>query len=284
MKMIKSLGIAGVAVTALFAGQAFATPSCPVGTQGTHVCIAENGGDGPNSSLQNKVDGMTTHPGDIDVYNQQHTPSAYWSVGATGLSENKFVFEIAGNANVNTFGIFDPVDSGNRLQLFSGQATSGWSTELAVVGDGTYIATYFDASHIVKGQATGHFSTGNLFGYYLGVPAQVTPDGAFFSDTSLNEAGGTTYPNGTPHMVAFAGNGSTSLSMGGFTGTFLPSEYLLAWEDLAWGNSDLDYNDFVVLVESVHPVPEPTALGMFGLGVLLLGGFVALRRRRESVA
>jgi hypothetical protein len=279
MNSIKSLGLAGVAAAALFTGQALATPTCPAGTQGTHVCVAENGGDGPNSSLQDKVDGMTTQPGDINVYTQQHTPSAYWSVGATGLSENKFVFEIAGNANVNTFGIFDPADPGNRLQLFSGEATSGWSTQLAVTGDGTYIATFFDASHAYRGQATGHFSTGNLFGYYLGVPDQVTPGGAFFSDTSLNEAGGTTYPGGTPHMVAFAGDGSTSLTMGGFTGTFLPSEYLLAWEDLAWANSDLDYNDFVVLVESVQPVPEPAALGMFGLGMLLIGGFMALRRR-----
>lgn len=50
------------------------------------------------------------------------------------------------------------------------------------------------------------------------------------------------------------------------------SEYLLAWEDLAWTNSAFDYNDFVVLVESVHPVPEPPALETFDLGALLLGG------------
>lgn len=279
MKMIKSVGFAGFAAAALFAGQVLATPTCPPGTQGTHVCVAENGGDGPGTSLQEKVDGMTTHPNDINVYARQQAPSAYWSVGATGLSENKFVFEIAGNANVNTFGIFDPSNPGNRLQLFSGNATTGWSTQLAVTGDGTYIATFFDASHAYQGQAIGHFSTGNLFGYYLGVPTQMTSGGAFFSDTNLNEAGGSTYPNGMPHMVAFAGDGSTSLTMGGFTGRFLSGEYLLAWEDSAWGNSDLDYNDFVVLVESVHPVPEPAALGMFGLGALLIGGFVALRRR-----
>jgi hypothetical protein len=154
MNSIKSLGLAGVAAAALFTGQVLATPTCPLGTQGTHVCVAENGGDGPNSSLQQKVDGMTTQPGDINVYTQQHTPSAYWSVGATGLSENKFVFEIAGNANVNTFGIFDPADHGNRLQLFTGEATSGWSTQLSVTGDCTYTATFFDASHAYRGQAT----------------------------------------------------------------------------------------------------------------------------------
>jgi hypothetical protein len=43
----------------------------------------------------------------------------------------------------------------------------------------------------------------------------------------------------------------------------------------------MDYNDFVVMVESVHPVPEPASLGMFGLGVLLLGAAVGLNRRRR---
>lgn len=30
---------------------------------------------------------------------------------------------------------------------------------------------------------------------------------------------------------------------------------------------------------AVHPVPEPSALGLFGLGVLLMGSFAGLRRR-----
>jgi len=35
------------------------------------------------------------------------------------------------------------------------------------------------------------------------------------------------------------------------------------------------------MVESVHPVPEPTTLGMFGFGVLLIGAAVGLNRRRR---
>lgn len=273
MKTYKSFALVSLAAASLFTAQAFATV-CPAGTMGSPVCVATSGGDGPNTSLQEKFDGMTTNPGDINVYTDQQVPSAYWAAASTGLSENKFVFEIAGNSAVNTFGIFDPADPTNRLQLFSGAATTGWSTQLQVFGTGQYIATYFDALGGYQGQLTGNFSTGNLFGYYIGVPT-----GAFFSDTSLNESGGPTYSNGMPHMVAYAGNGSTSLTIGSFTGKFNGGEYLLAWEDLPWGASDLDYNDMVVLVESVHPVPEPTVLGMFGLGALLIGLFAGLRRR-----
>ena len=65
--------------------------------------------------------------------------------------------------------------------------------------------------------------------------------------------------------------------------SFLSNEFLLAWEDTPFTSSDLDYNDFVVLVESVHSVPEPAALGMFGFGMLLIGAAVGLSRRRFNI-
>jgi hypothetical protein len=84
-------------------------------------------------------------------------------------------------------------------------------------------------------------------------------------------------------MVAFQGNGLTKLDnvKTGQYATFGTSDYILAWEDLPFNGSDLDYNDFVVMVESVHPVPEPATLGMFGLGVLLIGAAAGLNRRRR---
>jgi len=54
--------------------------------------------------------------------------------------------------------------------------------------------------------------------------------------------------------------------------------YFLGFEDLRTAESDFDYNDMVVEVRFVHPVPLPAALplllsGLFGLG------FVRSRRR-----
>lgn len=158
--------------------------------------------------------------------------------------------------------------------MFSGPASAGWSTTLQNLGSGNYTATYLNAGGVVQGQQSAHFGATNLFGYYLSGPG-----GTFYSDPTMNQDSGSSYANGTPHMVAYEGNNKTVLKTGNTSGTFLSNEWLLAWEDQPFMNSDLDYNDFVVLVESVHPVPEPAVLGMFGLGVLLLGGFAALRRR-----
>ncbi|KRA33125.1 hypothetical protein ASD68_08745 [Rhodanobacter sp. Root627] len=266
MNSIKSLALVGMATTALFATQAFATPCAP-GTQGSPVCVATVGANGAESSLQDVFDGITSSPGDINVYTGQASPSSFWSISGSGASENAVVMEIAGNANSNSFGIFDPTDTGNYLELFGGPASTGWTSQLWNDGAGKFTAGQYDAGHNQVSLLDATFGAGNSFGYYL-----KAADGTFFfSDPTLN--------GGNAQMVAYAGDSSTSLTFDGHTGMFDAGEFLLAWEDMALQNSDKDYNDFVVVVESVNPVPEPGVLGMFGLGALLIGGFVGLRRR-----
>ena len=52
-------------------------------------------------------------------------------------------------------------------------------------------------------------------------------------------------------------------------------DYVLAWEDLK-RLGDRDYNDLVVRVSGVSPVPVPSALWLFGSGIL---GLVAVAKR-----
>ena len=275
MNTIKYLGVAGLAAVGLFATQAFAT-TCPTApgtgtqTQGAPVCIAPVGTDGAGTGLQALLDGITqSGTPNIDVYHGQTSPSAYWSTSASGLGENRIMFEIAGYANTNSFGIFDPTNTQNRLELFGGPAGHNAATTLMWNGDGSFTAYYLDGS---GDSATATFGATNLFGYYL----DNGHGEVFYSVLGLNS-------DGTPHMVAYQGNGQTKLDnvKNGQYATFGISDYILAWEDLPFGASDLDYNDFVVMVESVHPVPEPATLGMFGFGVLLIGAAVGLNRRRR---
>jgi hypothetical protein len=62
-------------------------------------------------------------------------------------------------------------------------------------------------------------------------------------------------------------------------------QYLLAWEDLGYNPAtgklgDHDFQDLIVLVSGIKPVPEPGTMALLGTGVL---GLVAWSRRRKAL-
>lgn len=284
MNTFKSFGLVGLAAAGmLLAGQAWAT-TCPVATDGVQTlpgptCIAPVGLDGAGTGLVNILAGPTgpnsaNHNGHSIIsagpganpYTQQIN-SSNWSMGGSGGGVNTIMLQIAGYANNYTFGIYDASHTTTTLDLFTPGSTDGTQTFLSYNAL-THVFTTFGA---VNGSQA--FS-GNLFGYFL-----TTPQGnTFYSNATLNA-------DGIAHQVAYEGDGTSQINAAGgaIQGTWLTSEFIMAWEDQLLGQSDLDYNDFIVMVESVHPVPEPAVLGMFGLGLLLIGAGVAFRRRQHEV-
>lgn len=191
------------------------------------------------------------------------TTDSYWEVTGTDNSTASFVIEIAGNSAINTFGIYDRFDETKYLEVFAGGASTGNYSVIHVDGN-VFTVTQFSAGSLVVGQYQDTFAS-SQFGFYLG-----RANGPlFYSDSDLN--------GGNDQMVAYAGNDSDRVDIeynihGGASSddasVWTSREYVLAWEDVLLSGSDSDYNDFVVMVESINPVPVPAAvlLGALGLG------------------
>jgi len=163
------------------------------------------------------------------------------------------VIELAGNAGINSFGLYDPFTQTRQAPLFTGSAVSGAS-----------VATIVAPS--------------TPFGFYLGVGNGTY----YYSQESLN-------PNGSDHMVTLQTKSEVTLvpSLAGWGGTstpltWEPGQYVLGWEDLNLG--DADYQDMIVKVSGVSPVPEPSTV-IAGLFLGIPFAFSAARMvRKQQIA
>jgi hypothetical protein len=170
---------------------------------------------------------------------------------ATGQAIATIVIELAGFSNQNTFGIYDAADPTRRATIFAGSDGAGTTDTVQIMQSGNHYSI-FD-----NGVWAANFSS-STFGFFLSTPQ----NNVFTSNTSLNSDGG-------DHMYAYRGNGGAFVGGALAGSTFAGNMYLLAFEDLAFPNSDRDYQDFVAAAQFVVPVPIP-ASGLLLAAVLAL--------------
>ena len=229
----------------------------------TAPAFAAPGGP-PGGALQGVLNDITSpYPGtsSVDVTTDfvPDNLDTYWDITATGGSVSTVIIELAGFAENNLFGVYDSADHTNFVQIFGGAAVAGDQALLSITSAGDVYLNFGD---------TGVDFAGDEFGYYLD-SSFYGGGGNFYSDTSLNTDG----PGGAgyDHMYAYQGKGDTVKIDIWDEGTWTNNEYVVAFEDLYGGvdgsGADWDYTDFVVMVESVHPIPVPGAvlLGILGL-------------------
>ena len=225
-------------------------------------------GPAGSGQLQDVLDDITVGPNpgvsSVNVETDALTDSSdtHWSITGAGASVSTLIIELAGFAGDNIFGIYDAADSSKQVQVFAGAAGAG---------DQSFVSIKADGSVFIDNSDTGVDFAGNLFGYFLDASANSAFGGGFwYSDTGLND-------DGLDHMAAYQGKNVDTIQLPGLAaGTWTDNEFLLAWEDLdkdsTWYPYDGDYTDFVVMVESVEPIPEPATMLLVGSGLIGLAG------------
>lgn len=249
---IASLSIAGTAQSAVFG----VGGSSDLQNVFDNITVAGPGGIAPDPTLST-----------INVATDEIADPLdnFWNITGSGGATTQIIIELAGFAGSNAFGIYDKAFPNSKVELFSGGAGAGQSITVGI--------DIFGGVHLNNAVATAGTFAGNQFGFYLDVNAT---GNTWYSDSTKNTADG-----GADHMYAYQGNNSDWLQIGtSAAGQFTDNEYIFAWEDVAFNaGSDGDFTDFVVIAESIAPIPEPSMLALLGLGLL---GFAGGRRLNKK--
>jgi hypothetical protein len=167
------------------------------------------------------------------------TGAAYVTLGAdAGNSLATLIIEEAGFRDNNAFGIYD-LSSGRirMLELFEGSDDALQSVQVNFLDGYAWIDGMKDQTIT---------SMGTTFGFYLQNKINCE-SGTFYSDILLNR-------DRVDHAAILLS------PLGGV---------IVGFEDLR-GGGDLDYNDLIVHVAGVTPIPAPGALLLAGLGTALV--------------
>jgi hypothetical protein len=178
-------------------------------------------------SLQGYLNGV----GESINVNTDQLDAQTWSTSISGNSTLTLMIELAGNAPSNAIGVYNGAAAVPLLyQVFPGAATAGWHALAHFGTGGSLVVTLFDDNSIIQGQSAYAGVDKSNFGFYL-----QGPGGLFYSQDYRNA--------GSAKVLTYAGTG---VNFG---------DWWECFEDLPTGSTDNDFEDAVLFIESVAPVP-----------------------------
>jgi len=194
----------------------------------------------------------------INAYGDQSVYAIFEPM-AGGSSSSTYIATISWYYPDIEFGIYEYGDTSTKLKLFNeSTATVGDSVTFEFNQAGNWVKSY-DAGGLID--QTTWFGD---FGFYaIGTDHQQNPIGPYYSEDNLN-------PYNDAHFLTYEAKGDVVTIPNKGTGSDAGHWYVASETDIPSNRTvNGDFTDFVVLVESIIPVPVPAAvlLGVIGLGV-----------------
>ena len=168
----------------------------------------------------------------INVLTDQDATQA-WSKTSSNTTTYTLMFQNSPTVPVQQFGLYNTSAPGIPPLFFLMSGTAGvlgFSTATFQPGN-MLVVNRFDSNGNFLSTTTFAGVDPSSFGFYLAVP-----NGTFYTQDSRN-------PGGLPQALTYRGTGTNA-------GT-----WWLCWEDNSIGGADQDFDDLVVLMESVNPTP-----------------------------
>jgi len=154
-----------------------------------------------------------------------------WNSSVSGNATFTLMIELSANPANNAIGVYNtngpPVPP--LFNIFPGTASAGWFAT-AHFGGGSLVVTLFNQNAVIQGQITYAGVNADGFGFYL-----TGLGGTFYSDDARN--------GGSARILTYAGTGNNF------------GDWWECFEDTGAAVSDDDFDDVVLLLQSVVPTP-----------------------------